>query len=129
MDEQEFVSLLQALLQPDTQKVKAATGQLNKTYYSSPQSLPALIHILTSHQDDTLRHLAAVEARKLVSKHWAAVPEAQKPQSAPRRHRHRERRSRRRGLARVRRPGRGRPPAGVRGLPLGHPDVLTPGGE
>ena len=80
MDEQEFVSLLQALLQPDTQKVKAATGQLNKTYYSSPQSLPALIHILTSHQDDTLRHLAAVEARKLVSKHWAAVPEAQKPQ-------------------------------------------------
>ena len=79
MDEQEFVSLLQALLQPDTQKVKAATGQLNKTYYSSPQSLPALIHILTSHQDDTLRHLAAVEARKLVSKHWAAVPEAQKP--------------------------------------------------
>ena len=79
MDEQEFVSLLQALLQPDTQKVKAATGQLNKTYYTSPQSLTALIHILTSHQDPVLRQLASVEARKLVAKHWAAVPEDQKP--------------------------------------------------
>jgi hypothetical protein len=79
MDEQEFVSLLQALLQPDTQKVKAATGQLNKTYYTSPQSLTALIHILTSHQDPILRQLASVEARKLVAKHWAAVPEDQKP--------------------------------------------------
>lgn len=80
MDEQEFVSLLQALLEPDTQKVKAATGQLNKTYYTSPQSLTALIHILTSHQDPVLRQLASIEARKLVAKHWAAVPEDQKPQ-------------------------------------------------
>lgn len=78
MDEQEFVSLLQALLQPDTQKVKAATGQLNKTYYASPQSLTALIHILTSHQDPALRQLASVEARKLVARHWATVPEDQK---------------------------------------------------
>lgn len=78
MDEQEFVGLLQALVEPDTQKVKAATSQLNKTYYTSPQSLTALIHILTSHQDPTLRQLASVEARKLVAKHWAAVPEDQK---------------------------------------------------
>lgn len=78
MDEQEFVLLLQALLQPDTQKVKQATSQLNKTYYTSPASVTALIHIITSHDQPELRQLAAVEARKLVSKHWAAVPEAQK---------------------------------------------------
>lgn len=78
MDEQEFVSLLQALLQPDTQKVKAATSQLNKTYYTSPQSLTALIHILVSQSQPELRQLAAIEARKLASKHWAAVPEDQK---------------------------------------------------
>lgn len=80
MDEQEFVSLLQALLQPDTQKVKAATSQLNKTYYTSPASLIALIHILTTHQDAQLRQLAAIEARKLVVKHWEHVSEEQKTQ-------------------------------------------------
>ena len=81
MDEQEFVSLLQALLEPDTQKVKAATSQLNQTYYTSPQSLPALIHIITSHNQPELRQLASVEARKLVSKHWERIPEQQKQQS------------------------------------------------
>lgn len=80
MDEQEFVALLQALLEPDTQKVKAATSQLNKTYYSSPASVGALIHIIINHPEAPLRQLAAVEARKLVHKHWAALPEEQKPQ-------------------------------------------------
>ncbi|KAF2171268.1 hypothetical protein M409DRAFT_63619 [Zasmidium cellare ATCC 36951] len=80
MDEQEFVSLLQALLEPDTNKVKQATSQLNKSYYSSPQSVTALIHILVNHPEPQLRQLAGVEARKLVSKHWAAVPEQQKGQ-------------------------------------------------
>ena len=80
MDEQEFVSLLQALLEPDTQKVRAATSQLSKTYYTSPASLPALLHIATSHDQAELRHLAAVEARKLVKKHWTQVPDTQKGQ-------------------------------------------------
>lgn len=80
MDEQEFVSLLQALLEPDTQKVKSATSQLNKTYYTSPASITALIHIITQHDQPELRQLAAVEARKLVSKHWSSVSEGQKPQ-------------------------------------------------
>ncbi len=80
MDEQEFVSLLQALLEPDTQKVKAATSQLNKTYYTSPASVTALIHIITQHNQPELRQLASVEARKLVTKHWAAVPDDQKDQ-------------------------------------------------
>ena len=80
MDEQEFVALLQALLLPDTEKVKAATGQLSKTYYTSPQSVIALIHIINSHSQPQLRQLASVEARKLVTKHWAQIPEAQKLQ-------------------------------------------------
>lgn len=80
MDEQQFIALLQALLEPDTSKVKAATSQLNKTYYTSPASVPALIHIIISHDRSDLRQLASVEARKLVPKHWAKVPDAQKPQ-------------------------------------------------
>jgi len=80
MDEQEFVALLQALQEPDTQKVKNATSQLNKTYYTSPASVTALVQIVISSPDPSLRQLAAVEARKLVPKHWAAVPEDQKPQ-------------------------------------------------
>nr|POF17847.1 putative importin subunit beta-4 [Quercus suber] len=79
MDEQEFVGLLQALLEPDTAKVKSATGQLNKSYYTSPQSVVALIHIITSHPQPELRQLAAVEARKLAPKHWAAIAENEKP--------------------------------------------------
>ncbi|KAH9810766.1 putative importin subunit beta-4, partial [Teratosphaeria destructans] len=74
-----FIGLLKALTEPDTQKVKAATSQLNKTYFTSPQSVGALIHITTSHDDSALRQLASVEACKLVPKHWTAVPEAQKP--------------------------------------------------
>ncbi|KAK4580117.1 hypothetical protein LTR86_000320 [Recurvomyces mirabilis] len=80
MDEQEFVSLLQALTQPDTNTIKQATSQLNKKYYTSPSSLVALIHIITSEQAADLRQLAAVEARKLVPKHWEKVDDAQKQQ-------------------------------------------------
>lgn len=64
----------------DTEKVKAATASLNKTYYTSPQSVSALIHILVSNENANLRQLAAVESRKLVSKHWTAVPDADKNQ-------------------------------------------------
>ena len=80
MDEQEFVSLLQALLEPDTQKVKAATSQLNKTYYTSPASLTALLHIIASNGQPELRQLAAIEARKLAKKHWPSVQDDQKAQ-------------------------------------------------
>ncbi|KAK5113342.1 hypothetical protein LTR62_003441 [Meristemomyces frigidus] len=80
MDEQEFVSLLQALTLPDTNKIKQATSTLNKKYYTSPASLTALIHIIISQQPADLRQLAAVEARKLVPKHWEKVPQDQKTQ-------------------------------------------------
>ncbi|KAH0001869.1 hypothetical protein KCU78_g14668, partial [Aureobasidium melanogenum] len=80
MDEQQFVGLLESLMQPDTDRVKAATATLNKTYYSNPASLTALLHILVSHQSPNLRQLAAIESRKLVKKHWLDLPNDQKPQ-------------------------------------------------
>ncbi|KAF2124073.1 ARM repeat-containing protein [Dothidotthia symphoricarpi CBS 119687] len=78
MDEQQFVQLLESLLQPDTERVKNATATLNKNYYSSPASLNALLQILCGHPKTDLRQLAAVEARKLVTKHWASLPADQK---------------------------------------------------
>ncbi|KAF2029842.1 ARM repeat-containing protein [Setomelanomma holmii] len=78
MDEQQFVQLLEGLLQPDTERVKTATSTLNKNYYSSPASLNALLQILCGHPKPELRQLAAVEARKLVTKHWASLPTDQK---------------------------------------------------
>ncbi|KAF4310025.1 HEAT domain-containing protein [Botryosphaeria dothidea] len=80
MDQQQFVGLLQSLLLPDTERVKAATATLNKDYYKSPEALTTLLQILVSHEDQALRQLAAVEARKLVGKHWANLPEQQKPE-------------------------------------------------
>jgi importin-4 len=52
---------------------------LKKNYYTSPASLNALLNILVSDQETKLRQLAAVEARKLVTKHWSSVPADQKP--------------------------------------------------
>src|SRR5690242_21888588 len=62
----------------DTEVVKNATATLNKNYYNSPASLNALLQVLCGHPDKGLKQLAAVEARKLVVKHWAALPEDQK---------------------------------------------------
>ncbi len=39
-------------------------------YYSLPAALSALVHVLISSDAPQLKQLAAVEARKLVSKHW-----------------------------------------------------------
>lgn len=66
--------------QADTERVKTATASLKKNYYTSPASLTALIHILTSSPRKELRQLAAVEARKLVGKHWPQIPSTQKPE-------------------------------------------------
>ncbi|KAF2257589.1 ARM repeat-containing protein [Lojkania enalia] len=78
MDEQEFVQFLEGLLQPDTERVKISTAALNKNYYTSPASLNALLQIVCGHPKPELRQLAAVEARKLVGKHWVHLPAEQK---------------------------------------------------
>ncbi|KAL9094883.1 MAG: hypothetical protein Q9165_002832 [Trypethelium subeluteriae] len=80
MSEDQFVQLLESLLQPDTERVKAATATLNKEYYTSPTALGYLLHILTSNQNVQIKQLAAVESRKLVHKHWAAIPAEQRSQ-------------------------------------------------
>ncbi|KAF1349887.1 armadillo-type protein [Delphinella strobiligena] len=80
MDQQQFVGLLESLMQPDTEKVKAATSTLNKQYYNQPASLPMLLHVLISHPSAQLRQLAAIESRKLATKHWAQIPEGEKQQ-------------------------------------------------
>jgi hypothetical protein len=79
MEQQKFLELLQSVQVPDTDRVKAATTELRKTYYPHPESLLWLLHILTSHDVPEIRHQAAVESLRLITKHWAALPADQKP--------------------------------------------------
>jgi hypothetical protein len=96
MDQQKFLELLQSIQIrafkldvysqhcanssiADTNRVKAATTELRKTYYPHPQSLLWLLHILTSHDVPELRQQAAVEAQRLIPKHWSSLPADQKP--------------------------------------------------
>ncbi|CZS96092.1 related to protein carrier KAP123 [Rhynchosporium graminicola] len=79
MDQNKFLELLKGIQTPDTEIVKASTTELRKTYYPNPQSLLWLLHILTSHDAPEVRQQAAVEALRLISKHWVALPEDQKP--------------------------------------------------
>ncbi len=55
------------------------TAELQKTYYSHPESLLLLIEIVASHQDVNVRHQAAVQAARLAIKHWEKTPKEQKP--------------------------------------------------
>ncbi|KAI9714166.1 MAG: hypothetical protein M1812_006494 [Candelaria pacifica] len=79
MDEQQFVHLLENLLAPDTERVKAATAILKQNYFTSPHALSLLLQILTNHENPQLRQLAAVQARTLVPRHWSSIPAQQKP--------------------------------------------------
>lgn len=54
---------------PDTAAVAEATKKLNQLYKSA-ELLPAMLDILVSNQDTQMRQLAAVEAKKLVDRHW-----------------------------------------------------------
>lgn len=59
--------------------MKAATAELRKTYYPHPQSLLWLLQILTSHETAEVRQQAAVEALRLIPKHWPTLHGDQKP--------------------------------------------------
>ncbi|ROT36421.1 karyopherin Kap123 [Sodiomyces alkalinus F11] len=63
---------------PDTEKVKAVTAELQKNYYSQPQSLLLLTEIAVSHNDPAIRQLASVQAQRLVPKHWLTLPADQR---------------------------------------------------
>lgn len=74
MDTQYLAALeetLQQTLSPAT--VKAAGQKLSKEFYSSPQAIPALVHILQHSTQDQIKQLAAVEARKLILNNWTSV--------------------------------------------------------
>lgn len=52
---------------------------MQREFYDKPEALLFLVEIAISHDDTSLKQLAAVEARSLVSKHWVKVPAQQKP--------------------------------------------------
>ncbi|GKT59945.1 karyopherin kap123 [Colletotrichum tofieldiae] len=74
MDKGNLVQLLQASQIPDTEKVKAVTAELQKNYYSQPESLLLLIEVTISHDDAAIRQLASVQALRLTPRHWSKLP-------------------------------------------------------
>ncbi|QPG73755.1 hypothetical protein FOA43_001069 [Brettanomyces nanus] len=74
MDNQQFVTQLEqtlsTVLSPDNSAIKSATQKLKKEFYPNIQALPALIHVLQNSDNDGIKQLAAVEAKKLVTKQW-----------------------------------------------------------
>ncbi|KAK8919798.1 putative importin subunit beta-4 [Metarhizium anisopliae] len=76
MDKDQLAQLLQA---SQVQQVKAATADLQKNYYSKPESLILLIEIALTHKDGTVRQLAAVQALRLAPRHWASTAQDKKP--------------------------------------------------
>ncbi|KAM3551709.1 hypothetical protein MY1884_007581 [Beauveria asiatica] len=78
MDKDKLVQLLQASQVPDTEQVKAVTADLQKNYYSRPESLLLLVEIALTHGDAPIRQLASVQAARIARKHWDNVPGDQK---------------------------------------------------
>ncbi|EGX94625.1 karyopherin Kap123 [Cordyceps militaris CM01] len=78
MDKDKLVQLLQASQVPDTEQVKAVTADLQKNYYSKPESLLLLVEITLTHGDAPIRQLASVQAARIAIKHWDSVPDDKK---------------------------------------------------
>jgi len=79
MDGQRLAALLKETQIPDTQNLKAVTAELQKNYYAHPESVLALVEIIATHDDVGVRQQAAVQAARLVPKHWSNVPKDTKP--------------------------------------------------
>ncbi|CCE81507.1 Piso0_002165 [Millerozyma farinosa CBS 7064] len=81
--DQQFTSSLEETLKhtlvPDSAVVKQASNKLQKEFYINDLALPSLFHILQNAQDDQMKQLAAVEARKLVMSKWEKVDGSLKP--------------------------------------------------
>lgn len=79
-----FVSSLQETLRlvtvPDSLTVKAASSKLSSDFFSKLEALPSLIHISQNTDDQQIKQLAAVEARKLVPKYWSDMDASLKQQ-------------------------------------------------
>lgn len=62
----------------DTQHVKAVTAELQKNFFSKPESLLLLVEIAITHDNGGIRQLAAVQAVRITERHWPKVPADQK---------------------------------------------------
>ncbi|CAK9438466.1 uncharacterized protein LODBEIA_P26900 [Lodderomyces beijingensis] len=82
MDPQYVNSLEETLKQtltPDSAVIKQAVQKLSKDFYTQPQALPSLLQIIQQSQQDEIKQLAAVEARKLAIDNWEKVDASLKP--------------------------------------------------
>lgn len=64
----------------DTNGVKEATESLRGVFYRHPESLSTLLQLILSDKSQSLKQLAASQARALVPKHWRSLPTDQKSQ-------------------------------------------------
>ncbi|CCF60546.1 hypothetical protein KAFR_0K01920 [Kazachstania africana CBS 2517] len=82
--DQQFIAQLEqtlgAIVQPNSAGLKEATKALQTQFYTQPTSVPCLIHILQNSNDDAIKQLAGVEARKMIPKHWNALEDSVKSQ-------------------------------------------------
>ncbi|CAM1505853.1 Fc.00g114900.m01.CDS01 [Cosmosporella sp. VM-42] len=78
MDKDKLAQLLQGSQVPNTEQVKAVTADLQKNYYSKPESLLLLIEIALTHADSGVRQLASVQALRLIPKFWEHTPQDQR---------------------------------------------------
>ncbi|KAH7322989.1 armadillo-type protein [Stachybotrys elegans] len=75
MDKDKLAQLLQGSQVPNTEQVKAITADLQKNYYSKPESLITLIEVALTHNEPAIRQLASVQALRLVPKYWEQTPQ------------------------------------------------------
>ncbi|KAF7549231.1 hypothetical protein G7Z17_g6506 [Cylindrodendrum hubeiense] len=78
MDKEKLAQLLQGSQVPNTEQVKAVTAELQKNFYSQPESLLALVEISLTNGDAGVRQLASVQALRLVPKYWEKTPADQR---------------------------------------------------
>ncbi|CAG8543455.1 8473_t:CDS:10 [Ambispora gerdemannii] len=65
--------LVQLATATDTESIRTATNTLSRQYFNNKNCVPALIEIITKSTQSQVRQLAAVEARKRVSKWWSKI--------------------------------------------------------
>lgn len=78
MDKGKLDQLLEGSQVPNTEQVKAVTAELQKNYYSQPESLLALVEVSLTHGDAGVRQLASVQALRLVPKYWEKTAQDQR---------------------------------------------------
>ncbi|KAH7242575.1 armadillo-type protein [Fusarium tricinctum] len=78
MDKGKLAQLLEGSQVPNTEQVKAVTAELQKNFYTKPESLLALVEISLTHGDAGVRQLASVQALRLIPKFWEKTAQDQR---------------------------------------------------